>query len=198
MRKKIATTITQFLNECFLLKENNIVICKKERYNDNTGAYDIIYTYDTETNKINARTYLSYEKTDNENVDYDFVEKNTDNLKKIAIDDCISKHGNKLTSVFYWGVGKFDNIPVIVKGSRKYKEKTAKLVGIYENYNNFKHKTELVAKILGNDGNTYYISPNTLTVDIDTIHKLLSKLDLDSLLSFGSSNRTGLFYFLNV
>lgn len=181
------------------VEQNNIIpIYKLEKYNDNDGAYDMIVYFDQGNKKIFKEKLIGSESSKyGDKINYDFFKANEGEIKKILINDIISEHGNFLGKVYYWGDGKYNNIPVSVKGSKKYKDNTAELLEIKEVYNNYSHSKVMAAKILGNDGETYLISPNTLTVSDDIIKDMLSKKSAVDLLGFDKYSRNDKYYLNN-
>jgi hypothetical protein len=177
-------------------KENNglIPINKKERYNDNDGAYEIITYFDTKNNSIITDTLDGYTQKQSPSIDFDFLKQNESKIKNILIDKIIEDDPSIING-FNLGDGKY-NIPVNIKNSKKYKGKTAKLVEIFSKYDSYSHRTVSVAKIIGDDGNEYNISPNTITISIDTIRHILMNLKIESLFVFRKSNRDNKYYFI--
>jgi hypothetical protein len=170
------------------INDNIIPIYKQEKYNDNDGAYDIMYFFDANTNSVFSEVLRGQDKSKySTEIDYDFVERNEGLIKNALAEKKLNENPQML-NLFNWAsYNSKEKIPVMVKGSRKYKEDSAELISLFEKRNPYSGRLETVAKILGNDGNIYYLSPNTLKITPETAKSLLLKYDIPKLVIFKSN-----------
>jgi hypothetical protein len=99
-------------------------------------------------------------------------------LKSLLIDKILEDE-----EFLCWGIslgeGEY-NINVNIKGSRKYKGKTAKLVSI-NSFRDYNYKNIFQAKIQGEDGVIYEISPSCVTVPTEEMRIFLHRMSFDRL-----------------
>ena len=165
---------------------------KRERYNDNDGAFDIVYFFDNENNTIESKQYDGYTREKSPEVDFDFKKEN-EALIKISLIDEIIKENQFINFCQFIEDGNY-NVKATVKGSRKYKGKEATLLSLFSQTNAFSGKNEKMAKIEGLDGIIYYISASTVSIPIGTIKEMLNELDVYNLVTF-NNNRNDFYCF---
>ena len=165
---------------------------KIEKYNDNNGAFDIVYFFDNQNNTIESKQYDNYTREATPEIDLNFKHENEALIKNSLIDEII-KENQFINYCQFIEDGNY-NVKVIVKGSRKYKGKTANLISLFTQINSFSGKNEKMAKIEGLDGIIYFISASTVSIPLETIKEMLNKLDIYNLISF-KSNRNDFYYF---
>ena len=165
---------------------------KIEKYNDNNGAFDIVYFFDNQNNTIESKQYDNYTREATPEIDLNFKHENEALIKNSLIDEII-KENQFINHCQFIEDGSY-NVNAIIKGSRKYKGKTANLISLFTQINSFSGKNEKMAKIEGLDGIIYLISASTVSIPLETIKEMLNKLDIYNLISF-KSNRNDFYYF---
>lgn len=165
---------------------------KKEKYNDNDGAFDIVYFFDNQNNTIESKQYDNYTREATPEIDLNFKHENEALIKNSLIDEII-KENQFINYCQFIEDGNY-NVKVLVKGSRKYKGKEATLLSLFSQINNFSGKNEKMAKIEGLDGLIYFISASTVTIPMEAIKLMLNDLSIFELISF-KSNRNDFYYF---
>ena len=166
--------------------KTSIPFLKREKYNDNDGAFDIVYFFDNENKTIDSKKYDNYTREATPEVDLNFMQKNEALIKNLLIDEII-KENQFINNCQFIEDGNY-NVNALVKGSRKYKGKEAKLISIFSQISNFSGKNEKMAKIEGLDGIIYYISASTVSIPIETIREMLIELDVYSLITFNEND----------
>ena len=166
---------------------------KRERYNDNDGTFDIVYFFDNENNTIESKQYDGYTREKSPEVDFDFKKEN-EALIKISLIDEIIKENQFINYCQFIEDGQYNLQDCKVKGSRKYKGKTATLVSLFSKVNDFSGRNEKIAKIIGLDGVIYFISASTVTIPIETIIEMLNGLGIYDLINF-KPNRNDFYNF---
>ena len=165
---------------------------KIEKYNDNNGAFDIVYFFDNDNNTIESKIYDNYTRELTPEIDTFFLQENKAMIKNLLIDEII-KENQFINNCQFIEDGTF-NVNAIVKGSRKYKGKYANLISLFSKINPYSGKNEKMAKIEGIDGLIYYISASTVLITIENIKIMLNELDVKKLISF-KTNRNDCFDF---
>ncbi len=171
-----------------------IPIYKLDRYNDNDGAYEIIFYFDNNKDEIIGKKLDGYTSKQASEINDKFLKQNEDKIKSILVSQIIKEHPS-ISSGYKLGSGDY-NVQVNVKNSKKYKGNTAELLKIFEQYSNYSRQKVSVAKIKGEDGEIYYISPNTITIPTDSIETMLMGLPINRLFGFDSNNRDNKYYFI--
>lgn len=172
--------------------KNLIPFLKLEKYNDNDGAFDIIYFFDNKNKTIESKKFDNYTRELTPEIDTFFIQENEAKIKNLLIDEIINEN-QFINNCQFIEDGNF-NINVIVKGSRKYKGKDANLISLFSKINIYSGKNEKIAKIEGLDGIIYYISASTVSIPIETIKIMLNKLDVKKLIFF-KTNRNDCYDF---
>lgn len=165
---------------------------KLEKYNDNDGAFDVVYFFNNENKTIDSKKYDNYTKEITPEIELNFLQENEALIKGLLIDEIV-KENQFINNCQFIEDGKY-NVNAIIKGSRKYKGKTANLISLFTQINSFSGKNEKMAKIEGLDGIIYFISASTVSIPLETIKEMLNKLDIYSLISF-KSNRNDFYNF---
>ena len=165
---------------------------KFEKYNDNDGAFDIVYFFNTENNTIESKKFDNYIREKSPEVDFDFKKENEALIKNLLVAEII-KENQFINFCQFIEDGLYNLQDCTVKGSRKYKGKHAKLICIFSQISNFSGKNEKMAKIEGLDGIIYYISASTVSIPIETIKAMLNELDIYYLITFNKKRN----YFYN-
>ena len=165
---------------------------KIEKYNDNDGAYDVVYYFDNENKIIESKKYDNYTREKSPEVDFDFRKENEALIKNLLIDEII-KENQFINNCQFIEYGNY-NVKATVKGSRKYKGKEATLLSLFSRLNQFSGKNEKIAKIEGLDGIIYFISASTVSIPIETIREMLIELDIYNLVTF-NKNRNDFYCF---
>ena len=151
----------------------------QEKYSDNLGAFDIVMYYDTLENSFETRVFSEYNRSEKTpEIDFNFLRKNENKLKDLIIDKIL-----EYEKFICWGVSLGEglyNITVNIKGSRKYKGKTAKLVEVISS-RDYNYKEVFTAKIQGLDGSIYEISPSCVTVPNEEMRSFLNRMTFDRL-----------------
>ena len=172
--------------------KNLIPFFKRERYNDNDGAFDIVYFYDNENKTIESKKFDNYTRELTPEIETNFLKENEALIKNLLIDEII-KENQFIGNCQFIEDGNY-NVKATVKGSRKYKGKEAELISIFSQISNFSGKNEKMAKIIGLDGIIYYISASTVSIPIETIIEMLNDLSINDLIRF-KSNRNDFYNF---
>ena len=172
--------------------KNLIPFFKLERYNDNDGAFDIVYFFNHENNTIESKQYDGYTRESTPEIDFNFKHENEATIKNLLIDEII-KENQFIGNCQFIEDGKY-NVKATVKGSRKYKGKEATLLSLFSKVNDFSGRNEKIAKIIGLDGIIYYISASTVSIPIGTIKEMLNDLTINDLIRF-KSNRNDFYNF---
>ena len=165
---------------------------KIERYNDNDGAYDVVYYFDNENKTVELKKFDNYTREATPEVDLNFMQKNEALIKDTLIAEII-KENQFINNCQFIEDGNY-NVNALVKGSRKYKGKEAKLISLFSRLNQFSGKNEKMAKIEGLDGIIYFISASTVSIPIETIKEMLNELDIYNLITF-NKNRNDFYNF---
>lgn len=166
---------------------------KIEKYNDNNGAFDIVYFFDNENNTIESKLYDNYTREATPEIDFNFKRENEATIKNLFIDKII-KENQFINYCQFIEDGQYNLHNCIVKGSRKYKGKISTLVSLFSRVNNFSGKNEKIAKIEGLDGLIYYISASTVLIPIESIKLMLNDLSIFELINF-KPNRNDFYNF---
>ena len=164
-----------------------IPIFKRERYNDNDGAFDIVYFFNNENNTIESKQYDNYTRESTPEIDFNFKHENEALIKNLLIDEII-KENQFINYCQFIEDGKYNLHDCTVKGSRKYRGKKATLLSLFSRVNNFSGKNEKMAKIEGLDGIIYFISASTVTVPLEAIKLMLNDLSINDLIRFKPNN----------
>ena len=172
--------------------KNLIPFFKRERYNDNDGAFDIVYFYDNENKTIESKKFDNYTRELTPEIETNFLKENEVLIKNLLIDEII-KENQFIGNCQFIEDGNY-NVKATVKGSRKYKGKEATLLSLFSQISNFSGKNEKMAKIIGLDGIIYYISASTVSIPIETIIEMLNDLSINDLIRF-KSNRNDFYNF---
>lgn len=165
---------------------------KIERYNDNDGAYDVVYYFDNENKTVELKKFDNYTREKSPEVDFDFKKENELLIKDALINEIIQEN-QFINNCQFIEDGNY-NVNALVKGSRKYKGKEAKLISLFSRLNQFSGKNEKIAKIEGLDGIIYFISASTVSISIETIKAMLNELDIYNLITF-NKNRNDFYNF---
>ena len=160
-----------------------IPIFKRERYNDNDGAFDIVYFFDIQNNTIESKQYDNYTREATPEIDLNFKHENEVLIKASLISEII-KENQFINYCQFIEDGQYNLQDCTVKGSRKYKGKKAALLSLFSRVNNFSGKNEKMAKIEGLDGLIYYISASTVTIPLEAIKLMLNDLSINDLIRF--------------
>ena len=166
---------------------------KIEKYNDNNGAFDIVYFYDNENKTIESKKFDNYTREKSPEVDFDFRKENEALIKNLLISEIIAEN-QFINYCQFIEDGLYNVQDCTIKGSRKYKGKKATLISLFSKVNDFSGKNEKIAKIEGEDGLIYFISASTVSIPLETIREMLNGLDIYSLISF-KSNRNDFYNF---
>ena len=166
---------------------------KSEKYNDNDGAFDIVYFFDNENKTIELKKFDNYTREKSPEVDFNFMQKNEALIKDLLIAEII-KENQFINYCQFIEDGKYNLQDCIVKGSRKYKGKKATLISLFSRVNYFSGKNEKMAKIEGLDGVIYFISASTVTIPLEAIKLMLNNLSINDLIRF-KSNRNDFYNF---
>ena len=166
---------------------------KSEKYNDNDGAFDIVYFYDNENKTIESKKFDNYTREKSPEVDFDFRKENEALIKNLLISEIIAEN-QFINYCQFIEDGLYNVQDCTIKGSRKYKGKKATLISLFSKVNDFSGKNEKIAKIEGEDGLIYFISASTVSIPLETIREMLNGLDIYSLISF-KSNRNDFYNF---
>ena len=172
--------------------KNLIPFFKLEKYNDNDGAFDIVYFYDNENKTIESKKFDNYTRELTPEIETNFLKENEALIKNLLIDEII-KENQFINNCQFIEDGNY-NVNALVKGSRKYKGKEAKLISLFSQINAFSGRCEKMAKIIGFDGIIYFISASTVSIPLETIREMLNGLDIYSLISF-KPNRNDFYNF---
>ena len=159
-----------------------IPFLKLERYNDNDGAFDIVYFFDNENNTIESKKFDNYTREATPEIDLNFKQENEALIKNLLIDEIIK--ANQFINYCQFIEDGLYNQDCTVKGSRKYKGKTATLVSLFSKINPYSGKNEKMAKIEGLDGLIYYISASTVLIPLEAIKLMLIDLSINDLIRF--------------
>ena len=170
-----------------------IPIFKRERYNDNDGAFDIVYFFNNQNNTIESKLYDNYTREATPEIDHNFKHENEALIKNLLIDEII-KENQFINYCQFVEDGQYNLQDCTVKGSRKYKGKKATLLSLFTKFNDFSGKNEKMAKIEGLDGIIYFISASTVTIPIEAIKLMLNDLSINDLIRF-NSNRNDFYNF---
>ena len=170
-----------------------IPIFKRERYNDNDGAFAIVYFFDNENNIIESKQYDNYTREATPEIDLNFKHEKEALIKNLLIDEIV-KENQFINYCQFIEDGQYNLRNCIVKGSRKYKGKTATLVSLFSNINTYSGKNEKIAKIEGEDGIIYFISASTVLIPIKAIKLMLNDLSINDLIRF-KPNRNDFYNF---
>ena len=173
--------------------KNLIPFFKIEKYNDNDGAFDIVYFFDNKDKTIESKKFDNYTRELTPEIDSFFLQENEATIKNLLIDEII-KENKFINYCQFIEDGNYNLRNCSVNGSRKYKGKIATLLSLLSRVNNFTGKNEKIAKIEGLDGLIYYISASTVLISIETIKIMLNKLDIKKLISF-KTNRNDCYDF---
>ena len=165
---------------------------KLEKYNDNDGAFDIVYFFDNENKTIESKKFDNYTRELTPEIETNFLKENEALIKNLLIDEII-KENQFINNCQFIENGNY-NVKALVKGSRKYKGKEATLLSLFSRLNQFSGKNEKIAKIEGLDGIIYFISASTVSIPIETIIKMLNELDIYDLINF-KPNRNDFYNF---
>ena len=166
---------------------------KIEKYNDNNGAFDIVYFYDNENKTIESKKFDNYTREATPEIETNFLKENEALIKNLLIDEII-KENQFINYCQFIEDGKYNLQDCIVKGSRKYKGKKATLISLFSRVNYFSGKNEKMAKIEGLDGVIYFISASTVTISIEAIKLMLNDLSINGLINF-KPNRNDFYNF---
>ena len=169
-----------------------IPFLKREKYNDNDGAFDIVYFFDNENKTIESKKFDNYTRELTPEIETNFLKENEALIKNLLIDEII-KENQFINNCQFIEDGNY-NVNALVKGSRKYKGKEAKLISLFSRLNQFSGKNEKMAKIEGLDGIIYFISASTVSISIETIKAMLNELDVYNLVTF-NKNRNDFYCF---
>ena len=173
--------------------KNLIPFFKRERYNDNDGAFDIVYFFNHENNTIESKQYDGYTRESTPEIETNFLKENEALIKNLLIDEIV-KENQFINYCQFIEDGQYNLQDCKVKGSRKYKGKTATLVSLFSKVNDFSGRNEKIAKIIGLDGVIYFISASTVTIPIEAIKSMLNDLSINDLIRF-KSNRNDFYNF---
>ena len=165
---------------------------KIEKYNDNDGAFDIVYFFDNQNNTIESKQYDNYTREATPEIDFNFKHENEALIKDLLIAEII-KENQFINFCQFIEDGNY-NVKATVKGSRKYKGKEATLLSLFSRLNQFSGKNEKMAKIEGLDGVIYFISASTVTISIEAIKLMLNDLSINGLINF-KPNRNDFYNF---
>lgn len=166
---------------------------KSEKYNDNNGAFDIVYFFDNENNTIVSKQYDNYTREATPEIDLNFKHENDALIKNLLIDEII-KENQFINYCQFIEDGQYNLHDCTVKGSRKYKGKKATLLSLFSRVNNFSGKNEKIAKIEGEDGIIYFISASTVFIPMEAIKLMLNDLTIFELINF-KPNRNDFYNF---
>ena len=166
---------------------------KIEKYNDNNGAFDIVYFFDNQNNIIESKQYDNYTREATPEIDINFKHENEALIKSLLIDEII-KENQFINFCQFIEDGLYNLQDCTVKGSRKYKGKKATLLSLSSKVNDFSGKNEKMAKIEGLDGLIYYISASTVTIPLEAIKLMLNDLSINDLIRF-KPNRNDFYNF---
>ena len=172
--------------------KNLIPFFKLEKYNDNDGAFDIVYFFDNENKTIESKKFDNYTRELTPEIETNFLKENEALIKNLLIDEII-KENQFINNCQFIEDGNY-NVSSTVKGSRKYKGKEATLLSLFSRSNKFSGKNEKIAKIEGLDGIIYFISASTVSIPIETIREMLNGLGIYDLINF-KSNRNDFYNF---
>ena len=173
--------------------KNLIPFLKLERYNDNDGAFDIVYFFDNENKAIESKKFDNYTREATPEIDINFKHENEATIKNLLIAEIIEDN-QFINYCQFIEDGKYNLHDCTVKGSRKYKGKEANLICLFTKINPFSGKNEKMAKIEGLDGLIYYISASTVTIPMEAIKLMLNDLSINDLIRF-KSNRNDCYDF---
>ena len=166
---------------------------KIEKYNDNNGAFDIVYFFDNENNTIESKLYDNYTREATPEIDINFKHENEVLIKASLISEII-KENQFINHCQFVEDGLYNLQDCTVKGSRKYKGKKATLLSLFSRVNDFSGKNEKMAKIEGEDGLIYFISASTVTIPLEAIKLMLNDLSINDLIRF-KPNRNDFYNF---
>ena len=172
--------------------KNLIPFFKLAKYNDNDGAFDIVYFFDNEHKTIESKKFDNYTREATPEIDFNFMPDNKALIKDLLINEII-KENQFINNCQFIEDGNY-NVKATVKGSRKYKGKEAKLISLFSQINAFSGSREKMAKIIGLDGIIYFISASTVSIPIETIKAMLNELDVYNLVTF-NKNRNDFYNF---
>ena len=164
--------------------KNIIPFFKLEKNNDNDGAFDIVYFFDNENKTIESKKFDNYTRELTPEIETNFLKENEALIKNLLIDEII-KENQFINNCQFIEDGSY-NVDALVKGSRKYKGKEAKLISLFSRLNQFSGKNEKIAKIEGLDGIIHFISASTVSIPIETIREMLNGLCIYDLINFKS------------
>ena len=173
--------------------KNLIPFLKLERYNDNEGAFDIVYFFNNQNNTIESKKFDNYTREATPEIDLNFKHENEALIKNLLIDEII-KENQFINCCQFIEDGLYNLQDCTVKGSRKYKGKTATLVSLFSKINPYSGKNEKMAKIEGLDGLIYYISASTVLIPLEAIKLMLNDLRIFELINF-KPNRNDFYNF---
>ena len=166
---------------------------KLERYNYNDGAFDIVYFFDNENNTIESKKFDNYTREATPEIDLNFKHENEALIKNLLIDEII-KENQFINYCQFIEDGLYNLQDCTVKGSRKYKGKTATLISLFSKINPYSGKNEKMAKIEGLDGLIYFISASTVLIPLEAIKLMLNDLSIFELINF-KPNRNDFYNF---
>ena len=166
---------------------------KIEKYNDNNGAFDIVYFFDNENNIIESKQYDNYTREATPEIDLNFKHENEVLIKASLISEII-KENQFINYCQFIEDGQYNLQDCTVKGSRKYKGKNARLISLFSKINPYSGKNEKMAKIEGLDGIIYFISASTVTIPLEAIKLMLNDLSINDLIRF-KPNRNDFYNF---
>ena len=172
--------------------KNLIPFFKLEKYNDNDGAFDIVYFYDNENKTIESKKFDNYTRELTPEIETNFLKENELLIKDALINEIIQEN-QFINNCQFIEDGNY-NVNALVKGSRKYKGKEAKLISLFSQINAFSGRCEKMAKIIGLDGIIYYISASTVSIPLETIREILNGLSIYDLINF-KPNRNDFYNF---
>ena len=170
-----------------------IPIFKRERYNDNDGAFAIVYFFDNENNIIESKQYDNYTREATPEIDLNFKHENEVLIKASLISEII-KENQFINYCQFVEDGQYNLQDCTIKGSRKYKGKKATLLSLFSRVNNFSGKNEKMAKIEGEDGIIYFIYASTVLIPMKAIKLMLNDLSINDLIRF-KPNRNDFYNF---
>ena len=102
--------------------KNLIPFFKLARYNDNDGAFDILYFFNHENNMIESKQYDGYTRESTPEIDFNFMHENEALIKTLLIDEIV-KENQFINYCQFIEDGQYNLQDCKVKGSRKYKGK---------------------------------------------------------------------------
>ena len=121
--------------------KNLIPFFKIEKYNDNNGAFDIVYFYDNENKTIESKKFDNYTREKSPEVDFDFRKENEALIKNLLISEIIAEN-QFINYCQFIEDGLYNVQDCTIKGSRKYKGKKATLISLFSRLHQFSLKNE--------------------------------------------------------